>query len=93
MSIQRTTIGTQVEIPSYWKEEKYQPLVERRTLYGNKVMVPKRLLVTWDFWDRMQEQIMIALKSNPTGFLTPNEDYRQRDGSNIIRVYCEAYQE
>ena len=37
-----------VQTPSYWQEEKYQPLVEAITAYGNKVLIPEKLTVCWE---------------------------------------------
>ena len=45
-----------VKTPSYWNEEKYQPLVETTTLYGNKVKVPKRFLDTWEYLEKSKHR-------------------------------------
>ena len=36
-----------VQTPSYWAEERYQPLIEVETAYGNKVKIPERYLPLW----------------------------------------------
>ena len=47
-----------VQTPSYWKEEKYQPLVEVETAYGNKVKIPERYLPLWK-GHQMSKQVAI----------------------------------
>ena len=37
-----------IKTPSYWQEEKYQPLVEAETAYGNKVEIPQNLQNVWE---------------------------------------------
>ena len=37
-----------IKTPSYWQEEKYQPLVEAETAYGNKVEIPQNLQDVWE---------------------------------------------
>ena len=39
----------EIKVPSYWQEEKYQPMVEAETAYGNKVKIPQNLK---DIWER-----------------------------------------
>ena len=37
-----------VQTPSYWAEERYQPLIEVETAYGNKVKIPESFQTCWE---------------------------------------------
>ena len=36
-----------IKTPSYWKEEKYQPMAKAETAYGNIVEIPQNLQDVW----------------------------------------------
>ena len=36
-----------IETPEYWKKERYLPLIEVETAYGNKVMIPEKFINGW----------------------------------------------
>ena len=38
-----------VKTPMYWQEEKYQPLIEVKTVYKNNVKIPSVMKDNWDF--------------------------------------------
>ena len=47
-----------VQTPIYWYEEKFQPLVETETLYGNKVQIPEIFQNSWKelkIWGRQAQ--------------------------------------
>ena len=37
----------EIRIPEYWQEEEFQPLVETETVYGKRVIIPRRCLAWW----------------------------------------------
>ncbi len=47
-----------VKTPPYWKEEKYQPLIEVKTVYKNKVKIPSVMKDNWDFLMQCCENII-----------------------------------
>ena len=88
-----------VQTPSYWKEEKYQPLVETVTVYGNKVLIPKNFLGSWEMLLKEKEAIEIEKPENLDGstFLkTALENFITRRGKSAKdfgEVLLEIYQE
>ena len=62
-----------VKTPEYWKEERYQPLIEAVTAYGNKVLIPKMCTDAWHSLNLLNEYL------KETG-----QDYR--DGLEIDRM-------
>ena len=50
-----------IQTPEYWNEAYYQPLVEAETLYGNKVMIPKRFTALWERMHKMYPDQKIAM--------------------------------
>ena len=81
-----------VETPSYWNEEKYQPLVETTTLYGNKVKVPERYKDTWGFFLRRKREMKIKIDHLKADGLR-----QARTRNKLIRdlelVFYEIYEE
>lgn len=67
-----------IKTPSYWKEEKYQPMVEAETAYGNRVEIPQNLQ---DIWERTA-----SLKGR-----YPKDV--QRANWDTLLVYYEEFQE
>ncbi len=51
-----------VKTPSYWDEEKFQPMVETTTLYGNKVKVPERFSDAWAFYHRRKREMLMKIE-------------------------------
>ena len=45
----------EIQTPSYWQEEEYQPLVKLKTLYGNQVMIPQKFQDSWEFQESLIE--------------------------------------
>lgn len=81
-----------VKTPSYWKEEKYQPLIEVSTLYGNKVKVPERFLDTWEYLEKAKHRRKQMIEQ-----LTA-DGFRQMPSSNKLKkdlqlVFYEIYEE
>ena len=51
-----------LKIPDYWyTDERLQPLVEAKTINGNKVMIPQLLQRRW----RMMESTAKVMQENP----------------------------
>lgn len=80
-----------VQTPSYWKEAKYQPLIEETTAYGNKVLIPQSLLRTWKAFERLQKAGPVDIeRAKAEGFFKPN--YRNRLQTDLKKVYFELYE-
>lgn len=81
-----------VQTPSYWKEEKYQPLVEVETAYGNKVKIPERCLIDWEAFQDHPEIAIKAFKQALKDGLYEG-DKRRKFGVDLRKVFIESYQE
>ena len=86
-----------VQTPSYWKEKGFQPLAEAKTIYGNRVLIPKKWL---HMWNDMLELLDKTVKSLPESqdslewkktYLTPKEKTGYRE--DLCAVMSESYQE
>ena len=81
-----------VKTPSYWQEDKYQPLVEAQTAYGNKVLIPQSLTDTWAMWESRREEILGRLEQViADGWF--DKSLRNPKYQDLKRVYFEQYQE
>jgi len=77
-----------VKTPTYWQKDRYQPLVEMKTVYGNSVQVPKRFTDAW--WSiNITREAIVADGLEPLDFLHEDE-FPYYD---IERVYYEIYEE
>ena len=87
-----------VKTPSYWNEERFQPLVEVKTIYGNTVKIPERWQNTWDFLIKNLEGIILELGSRD-GLKTIKEMLdsegtpRSKECEDFFKVFAENYQE
>ena len=87
-----------VKTPSYWNEERFQPLVEVKTIYGNTVKIPERLKDSWDFHMKCFEEIM-SEQGKQIGLKTIKEmldsatTMRSRVCEDFYKVMFENYQE
>ena len=82
-----------VKTPSYWKEEQYQPLIEETTYYGNPVLIPKRLHLSWKF----RKDIMLRMgeqygQEKAVGYVE-NHIPRGKIARDMSRVFLEKYEE
>ena len=85
-----------IQTPKYWKKERFQPLTEVETMYGNKVQIPKSLKDTWEYY-------LMAIKTckNPKKFLQGKMDgynnhrknFRTIVFGNLLMVLEEKFKE
>ena len=86
-----------VNTPGYWKEEKFQPLVEVKTIYGNSVKIPERLKPLWDFHMKIDKEI-ISEQGKQAGLKTIMESadtattMRSKECEDFYKVMYENYQ-
>ena len=81
-----------VQTPGYWQEEKYQPLVEVETAYGNKVKIPESLLDTLKIWKHRKEEILRNIEqAKAEGFF--KKTIHNQNKQDLKRVYFEQFQE
>ena len=82
-----------IQTPSYWKEEKYQPLVETVTVYGNKVLIPKNFLNFWEFQRKISKQANQPPQEYLIQMLNDFMTTRGRLAEDLGKVLLEIYQE
>ena len=85
-------MSKKIETPEYWNEEWYQPLVEAKTLYGNKVMIPQRFTALWQRMHKMYPSQKVAMdltiKHLKAGSFNPNS-LRGEVGNDLKKVFFE----
>ena len=86
-----------VKTPDYWKEEKYQPLVEVKTIYRNTVKIPERSKDFWDFQIKGFEEIISKLGKQAglkiiKEMLDPEIIMRGLECEDLYKVMLENYQ-
>ena len=83
-----------VQTPSYWQEEKYQPLVEVTTVYGNKVLIPQLYVENWELYQATKE-LMIEdwQRGRALGYLAPTDNPRKKWAVDLKRTFLEVYEE
>ena len=88
----------EVNTPSYWEEEKYQPLTEVETIFGNPIEIPKPLKDSWDFQLNMWKGI-ISRQGMKDGLQTIREmvkyeiSQRCKECGDFSLTMLEEYQE
>ncbi len=87
-----------VKTPKYWQEEKYQPLVEVKTIYGNTVKIPERSKDSWDFlMKHCEEKILRQGRQDGLKTIKASLDsatiMRSRECEDFYKVFAENYQE
>ena len=81
-----------VKTPDYWQEERYQPLVEVETLYGNKVHIPQRFKENWELWLRQKEILIDLLRDGVQhGYLEETSNPRKKWAVDLRKVFYELY--
>ena len=81
-----------VKTPSYWQEEKYQPLVEAETAYGHKVKIPKNLHGIWEKTASLKGRYPRDVEmAKAAGFFT--RTLHNRVNQDILLVYYEEFEE
>ncbi len=84
----------EVRTPSYWKEEKYQPLVEVETAYGHRVLIPKLYEENWEIYIATKEtMLMYWQRGRQAGYLEPTFNLRKKWAVDLKRVFLEVYEE
>lgn len=78
----------EVQTPEYWKEEKFQPLIEETTAYGNKVKIPQSLKSTWEMWGQNKKKIDVE-RAKASGWF--RKSLRNPIYQDLRRVYFEQY--
>ena len=84
--------GQEIQTPSYWEEDWYQPLVEVTTIYGNPVKIPERWRSTWEFYEEMIAQGRCTREGYAAG-LKQGIEMRGYNAADFGRVLLEIYQE
>ena len=80
-----------VKTPSYWQEEKYQPMVEAETAYGNKVEIPQNLQAIWNRTASLKGKYPKDVEqAKAAGFF--KRKTRNRANWDILLVYYEEFQ-
>ena len=64
-----------IKIPEYWKDERLQPLVEAKTIKGNKVMIPQICQGRWF----MMESTAEDMQANPDTMEKLNRGWQETD--------------
>ena len=89
-------MGKTLKIPDYWyTDERLQPLVEAKTFYGNKVMIPQPLMHMWNGQESGAEDMM----ANPDTMEKLNrgwqkgDSYRRRLSIDLGRLFFEIGQD
>jgi len=87
-----------VKTPQYWQEERYQPLIEVNTIYGNTVRIPNCFKDSWDILTQMSKNI-ISGQGRPAGLKTIKElmgsenQMTSKKREDFCKVFLESYQE
>ena len=88
----------EIKTPAYWREERFQPLIEVETIYGNKVEIPRRFKDSWDMMMDMSERI-ISKQGRADGLRTIEEIMKTeppmpgRERVDFCKVFIENYRE
>ena len=81
-----------IKTPEYWKEERFQPLVEAETINGHKVMIPECLMSAWEDYQTRYKKGMFRIMSLEEriarGWVTPKSE-RAKIGTDLRRVLFE----
>ena len=80
-----------VKTPKYWKNERFQPLIEVETAYGNRVMIPKRYINGWQtakMAKKESERLGLNVLAGLEIHKETNELYY-----DLERVFYEIYEE
>ena len=79
-----------IKTPSYWQEEKYQPLVEAETAYGNKVEIPQNLQNIWELTASLKGRYPKDVeRAKAAGFFKRTTHNRVK--RDILLVYYEEF--
>lgn len=82
----------EIKVPSYWQEEKYQPMIEAETAYGNKVKIPQILLENWEEIARLKGRYPKDVEqARAVGFFRRTTHNRVK--RDTLLVYYEEFRE
>ena len=88
----------EIQTPSYWQEEKYQPLVKAKTLYGNQVMIPIGYQETWELEEFRVKSVDELKPDGQTGLEYEEEllkyiiNTENSPKADLAKVMLEIYQ-
>ena len=76
-----------VKTPKEWQEERFQPLVEATTFYGNKVMIPEKCLFAWEIAEAETKEML-------SKGMDPVDGLEAYTGMRIVpyKVYLEIFE-
>lgn len=85
-----------IRTPEYWKKPAFQPMVEVRTAYENKVRIPQRFQLWWETRlnlpelarKHLEQAVVDGAFDNPS---QEAEDAKQRWVWDMTRVLFEMY--
>ena len=81
-----------IKTPIYWQEEKYKPMVEVETAYGNKVKIPKNLQNIWEMVASLKGKYPKDVEqAKSVGFF--KRTIHNRLKRDVMLVYYEEFQE
>lgn len=80
-----------IKTPKYWEKDRYQPLVETETAYGNKVKIPKCFMNGWKT-AKLTFEHCTSRGVNPLDGLEILEE-TQPMSYDLERVFYEIYQD
>ena len=83
-----------VQTPSYWKDERYQPLIEVKTINGNTVRIPKLFEYHWEMHSN-QREYLVEMWQNACkeGALQETTYSRGKWAVDLIKTFLEVYKE
>ena len=90
--------GKEIKTPEYWKEQRFQPLVEVKSITGSTVKIPSRSKEFWEFLMKNYEKVILEQgKVNGLKIIRESLDtatiMRSRECEDFCRVFAENYQE
>ena len=86
-----------IATPSYWNEEKYKPLIEVKTIFGNTVKIPECFKDSWDFLIKSYKSVISAQgQANGLKIIQESLDsaplMRSKECEDFYKVFAENYQ-
>ena len=83
-----------IATPSYWQEERFQPLVEVQTAYGNKVKIPENCLPLWEMLSKYNKEKAAQYYEQviADGSFDSRKPIRNKTAHDLIKVFVEKYQ-
>ena len=76
-----------INYPKHWEGERYQPLVEAETIYGNMVKIPKRFLNCW----QTAKMIYGEMKKRGLDHLDFLKSIHDPRSQSVVEVCFEVY--